>query len=757
MFSSKDLKSRFDRVSAKTLSVGARQYLRSVSEYKTKDLAAFTYSPLTGPRCIRLLHIQAGGDTDALTCDVSEVDLDAEPIFEALSYTWDQDHAWDNEPEPESERKRKPILCNGQSCEVTMNLYHALTEFRRRKMYSPIWIDQICINQKDDQEKNLQLGLMAEIYRSAVRVIVWLGIMSKTRNSALDFLLALPPLPEIDQLRRSKSVPMVAEETDMSAPSQLPARPKMSKISRSFDVINTVSNVLSEQYHWLGVLRLLRRSWFNRTWTLQELLLAQDLLIMMGDRDIPPAVLADASKRVVDFYANDPLMFSEGVGRDIIDRHRYMDRIPAFFKAKEDFKQGKRFTAEDYLSTIRVRGVTNPRDKVIAGKAILEHDVVPVADFDAPTANIFINFAHVLYEDTGVFSLSLVGDTAPAIAGLPSWVPDLVRPLRPTPLKYCGCSSFDSPIPVQGNDIRFEDKTIHLRGAKWDVVRDIGETSWSWEYSLWYFIPYDKPPVPMRTCWTDNKERFGDIFPVLEQMGPIYKPTGERTADAFWKTLIGNIQSQSANDDEAWGESFRLYLSFSLWQIRQLAQHKDNPIIKLVDGSDKWLPSIVTDAIEALEHRLALYMALDEVQHDETNTPRTSLRQTILDFARRIFGTENLSELSAWKGYKAETSSALHDKGLYEQVQLFGNAFTQVYDGRRILVSEKGYMGIAPESVKVGDVIFLVAGAGTPYVFRPVKDVENTYTLVGEAYLHGLTPDIVSAEGEWKVESITVI
>lgn len=37
------------------------------------------------------------------------------------------------------------------------------------------WIDAICINQKDKMEKSKQVRLMESIYRSANRVIVWLG------------------------------------------------------------------------------------------------------------------------------------------------------------------------------------------------------------------------------------------------------------------------------------------------------------------------------------------------------------------------------------------------------------------------------------------------------------------------------------------------------------------------------------------------------------------------------------------------------
>ncbi|KAF1998436.1 hypothetical protein P154DRAFT_407830, partial [Amniculicola lignicola CBS 123094] len=58
--------------------------------------------------------------------------------------------------------------------------------------------------------------------------------------------------------------------------------------------------------------------------------------------------------------------------------------------------------------------------------------------------------------------------------------------------------------------------------------------------------------------------------------------------------------------------------------------------------------------------------------------------------------------------------------------------------GRRIFVSEKGYLGTGVEEVKKGDLVYMVAGADVPYILRPVVGKEHTFTLVGEAYVHGI-------------------
>jgi hypothetical protein len=38
-----------------------------------------------------------------------------------------------------------------------------------------MWVDAICLNQEDDQEKNHRVAMMKTIYETAEQVVVWLG------------------------------------------------------------------------------------------------------------------------------------------------------------------------------------------------------------------------------------------------------------------------------------------------------------------------------------------------------------------------------------------------------------------------------------------------------------------------------------------------------------------------------------------------------------------------------------------------------
>jgi hypothetical protein len=89
------------------------------------------------------------------------------------------------------DNKRKISLC-GQAFEVTPNLYGALQNLRLRTTVDLIdyfkpsrrfWIDAVCINQEDIQERSQQVLLMWSIYSKASRVVVWLG--EEQDNSSL--------------------------------------------------------------------------------------------------------------------------------------------------------------------------------------------------------------------------------------------------------------------------------------------------------------------------------------------------------------------------------------------------------------------------------------------------------------------------------------------------------------------------------------------------------------------------------------------
>jgi predicted AAA+ superfamily ATPase len=67
------------------------------------------------------------------------------------------------------------IFCEGHATDVTTNLGNALRYLRQDDKELIIWVDALCINQQDVNEKTRQVGMMGEIYRRCSRVYIWLG------------------------------------------------------------------------------------------------------------------------------------------------------------------------------------------------------------------------------------------------------------------------------------------------------------------------------------------------------------------------------------------------------------------------------------------------------------------------------------------------------------------------------------------------------------------------------------------------------
>ena len=129
---------------------------------------------------IRLVHLSAGTRNDALCIQVLEnVELETVPVYEALSYTWGDLN------------KECSISCGSERIAITANLAAALRQLRTPDKSRALWIDQICINQDDIDERNKQVSLMHKIYSKAENVVIWLGEEGPDDEMAFRFVPVL--------------------------------------------------------------------------------------------------------------------------------------------------------------------------------------------------------------------------------------------------------------------------------------------------------------------------------------------------------------------------------------------------------------------------------------------------------------------------------------------------------------------------------------------------------------------------------------
>ena len=81
---------------------------------------------------------------------------------------------------------------------MTNNLYAFLKNSRSASQQQTLWIDAICINQQNNNERNRQVMRMPDIYRSASQVMIWLGPATEKSNHAISMLSFLASLVNIN-------------------------------------------------------------------------------------------------------------------------------------------------------------------------------------------------------------------------------------------------------------------------------------------------------------------------------------------------------------------------------------------------------------------------------------------------------------------------------------------------------------------------------------------------------------------------------
>ena len=157
------------------------------AELNTYDCASSLYKslPIRGED-VRVIKLKPGRGSDPISCDLfvrslKSLKSTSEPqshllLYKALSYVW-------GEP-----IFSNPMLCNGHQFSVTSNLCSALQHLRNDVSPVILWVDQICINQTDVDERNRQLRNVGEIFKLAQSVIVWLGVKAQNSDLAMKAL-----------------------------------------------------------------------------------------------------------------------------------------------------------------------------------------------------------------------------------------------------------------------------------------------------------------------------------------------------------------------------------------------------------------------------------------------------------------------------------------------------------------------------------------------------------------------------------------
>lgn len=351
---------------------------------------------------IRILDVcQDIGDNDRVICHFAQVSLLSAPVleYEALSWHWGD------------ALEEKEIELSGRLFPIRRNAEEVLRRVCVDHGHRFVWLDAVCINQQDKEERNYQISIMADIYSKAARTVVWLGDDEYWLPSAIKSIYLI-----LEQIR---------QETDG-------LETAVDHLYGGHDGSNTAFQRISSSQplppcDWNAISRFFSAPWFSRLWTVQEVELAESVLFYRGEYRLAAEGLWLVGKWLTHrVYQRQQYDHASAFG---ITRFWWMFAIPE--------------TACQLLPMFTMFQVTNPYDKIYALIGLIERSNSPefVAtfirpDYDKPlhsvytaAARMFIH-SRVEHRESGLGQLlSFIGRLNPQgendtpVPSLPSWVP----------------------------------------------------------------------------------------------------------------------------------------------------------------------------------------------------------------------------------------------------------------------------------------------------------------------------------------------
>lgn len=391
----------------------------------------------------------------------------------------------------------KPMICNGKPFFTTVNLDIALRSLRNVDVAVILWIDQICINQADLEEKAQQVLFMSRIFDHAWSTLVWLGEEADNCSGALKTICAVN---DSFQYTNEDWIPEPEDFERMSLPA--PGSPK-----------------------WSELAKFLERPWFQRVWIIQEIVFSKDIQFLCGTnyiswQDISLFAICMIQHGLIRYLSlNEPsqeTISESGCGR-LLD----------IFNIKGSFTN---IVNSQSLLTALVQGrgaqATDPRDKVFAVMGMTPTIINP--DYSKATFDVYVEAAESVEPENMVAMLSCVDHSQP-IAGRPSWVPDWSTPRQTTALGYSSSSQgvyqnakFSKLWPTP---IRKDGKSLIVIGTLFDTISNLTAVASS-----------TLKDVPNTTSVTSKFVTQSMAMATQQCSSYISSKTG--LFSAFWQTLV---------------------------------------------------------------------------------------------------------------------------------------------------------------------------------------------------------------------------
>jgi hypothetical protein len=327
-----------------------------------------------------------------------------------------------------------------------------------------LWVDALSINQADDDERSQQVCLMRAIYTQASSVEIWLGESFDNIELASRFFEEFASGANGPETVCSSSISISLHRDDFDEDAL------EGDAKQAFQTLEAIK-------------KFMQGSWWQRTWTVQEFVLAKRSTFHCGSHTFDGATLSQFRWHLShhDYSCCEfDLSFEWDGLLDIL--FRPMDPFLALKTSRTSFVE--------CVGNLRARDATNPRDKIYGLLGLEVNDVADLVrpDYSLPVEKVYENFvASLLARTKNLDVLSHLTTDRQGQIALPSFVPDWTIGLstihsddfdpeywsqRPSLLDlYNACNGSEV-------DFKAEPGVLSIRGILFDTVQNIASGPW---------------------------------------------------------------------------------------------------------------------------------------------------------------------------------------------------------------------------------------------------------------------------------------
>jgi hypothetical protein len=473
------------------------------------------------------------------------------------------------------------------------------------------------------------------------------------------------------------------------------------KFRQDFNQSTVQKELQKEQYEaqWGALEKLLVRRWWERIWTMQEFILSPKIAFWCGLKTVSRAAISIA---IWFFWECSP---SELHRRPAFINGWHRRRVHEWYTRSVAIETARRFEISlvalaSYCSN---DGVTDDRDRLF-GLCGLTPDIKLIRiDYELSVEEIYTDFtkAHIRHHEyLDIICLAQLYSSCSVDSPLPSWVPDWRKRLK---------QNFVTPFMVSQSS----QKAIGNFRPPQFVRRNNSSASYRASGST-------KPSFQFEGL---NLVARGFVLDVIDRLGGSEDVNLTQSSEPSANALSTEASPSSKSSEEALLCLCSVVRSLVLGRRDRYLQNAAIPqaffsdflrfCSKLVQNNDS--PDVPTDFKSWFVHNQHLRI------HD--GSPLESLVQSaaldtqfgLLDNSSVTFGSDSQS-LNSFTGRFFDTVVRM---------------------SRRLMVSEKGVVGMVTEKARKGDLVCVLFGCNVPVVLRASLDDRETFVLVGECYFDG--------------------